>query len=367
MGRLLDGLVLPIGVGPVRLQVVEHALALTFLDVQTRQAHDLAVVVPRIDDLGLDDHARDRAVGVGLHHELANVEAQLVEALDALPHAPPLAHVEGLRPREHLPQVGVAGHDAIADLNRVDAGLQERSGLEVHEFADDVRPGDVDVVQPLALRQSLRVELTGLGVDQISGEGARVAPEERVGQRDIPPVEAEQVQAHEQDRQSVDQACGGLRAHVLAEQGAIGEGVGQVLGDEHGVQGGAGQVRAARDDSGRRHARRAQAHEAAEQLVLAIGDGLADLLDGDHALGEVDEPHDVSGQAAWKCREDFGRPRLQWALPRQVEQRGVDRRRGNLHGLRHENILSGNGVDGALSGGRGAGPHTETPEVPEAH
>ena len=67
-----------------------------------------------------------------------------------------------------------------------------------------------------------------------------------------------------------------------------------MLGDEHGVEGLAGQVGAVRDDGGGRHARGPQAHEAAQQLVLAVGDGFADLLDGDDAPGEVDEAHDVS-------------------------------------------------------------------------
>ena len=225
-----------------------------------------------IDDLGLDDHACARAVGLRLHHELADVEPQFVEALDAPAHAPPLAHVEGLLAREHLPQVGVSRHNAIPDLDGVDTGLQQCAGLEVHELADDVRTGDVDVVQALALRQALRVELAGLGVDQVGGEGARVASEERVGQRDVPPVEAEQMQAHEQDGQGVDQARRRLGAHVLAEQGAVGQGVGQVLGDEDGVQGAPGQVRPLRDDGGGRDAGRSQAHEVAEQLVLAVGD-----------------------------------------------------------------------------------------------
>ena len=176
-----------------------------------------------VDDLGLNDHACARAVGLCLHHEFAHVESQLVEPLNALAHAPPLAHVEGLRTGEHLPQVGVAGHDAIADLDGVDAGFQQRAGLEVHELADDVGAGDVDVVQAFALSEPLRVQLTGLSVDEVGGEGPRVASEQRVGQGHVPPVEAEQVQAHEQNRQSVDQTRGRFGAHVLAEQGAVGK------------------------------------------------------------------------------------------------------------------------------------------------
>jgi len=137
------------------------------------------------------------------------------------------------------------------------------------------------------------VQLAGLGVDEVGGEGPGVAPEERVRQGDVAPVEAQQVQPHEQDGEGVDEAGGGLGAHVLAEQGPVGQGVGQVLGDEHGVEGLAGQVGAVRDDGGGRHARGPQAHEAAQQLVLAVGDGFADLLDGDDAPGEVDEAHDV--------------------------------------------------------------------------
>ena len=138
-----------------------------------------------------------------------------------------------------------------------------------------------NVVEALAVGEPLGVELAGLGVHQVGGEGPGVAAEERVGQGHVPPVEAQQVQAHQQHRERVDESGGGLRAHVLAEKRPVGQGVGQVLGDEHRVELLAGDASAAGDDRGRVHAGRPQPQQVAQELVLAVSHGLADLLDRD--------------------------------------------------------------------------------------
>ena len=139
------------------------------------------------------------------------------------------------------------------------------------------------------------MELTGLGVHEIGGEGTGIAAEEGIGQGHVPPVETQQVQAHQEDGEGVDEASRGLGTHVLAEQGPVGQGVGQVLGDEHRVELLTAQAAPAGDNRRRLHAGRPQPHQVAQKLVLAMRHGLADLLDRDHALGEVDEAHDVAG------------------------------------------------------------------------
>src|SRR5699024_282701 len=94
---------------------------------------------------------------------------------------------------------------------------------------------DLQVVLALPGGQAV-VQFTGLGVHQIGRELARVPPEERIGQGDVAPVEADQVQAHQEHCQSVDQPGGGVRGQVAAEQCPVGQGELQVLGDQHRVQ-----------------------------------------------------------------------------------------------------------------------------------
>ena len=341
VGHELDGVVAAPGHGPVGLQVVEHALALALLDVQAGQPHHLPVVVAGVDDLGLDGDVV--ALRIRVHGQLGDVVAQLVELLDAAAQAPALVQGEGLLRGEDVPQLGVPADDPVPHLDGVHARLQQRTGLQVHELADDVGAGDIDVVEALAVGEPLGVELAGLGVHEVGGEGARVAAEQRVGQRHVPPVEAQQVQAHQQHGERVDETRGGLGAHVLAEQGPVGQGVGQVLGDEHRVEFLPADAAPAGDDRRRLYAGRLQPDQVPQELVLAVRHGLADLLDGDDALGEVDEAHDVAGQTTGQRGEDLGGPLLQGRLPREVEQRRVNRRCRDLHGLGHVFILSGQG------------------------
>ena len=318
--------------GAVGVEVVEHAPRLVLLDVEPGEPHHPTVVVPGVDDLGLDLHGR--AVHVGRDGELADVVPELVEPVDAGGHAPPLAGVERLGVGELGPQRVVALDDAVADEDRVDVVVEHLPGLEVHELADDVRPRDLEVVPALAVGER-GVDLARLRVHEVGGEGAGVSAEEGVREGDVAPVEAEQVQSHEKHGERVDEARRGVRAQVLAEQGAVGQRELQVLGDEDGVELLALGCRAPRDDGERLDGRRAHPAQRPELLVLVVRDALADLLDGDDPTGELDEPHDVAGDASGQCCEDGGRPLLEGDLPRQVEQRGIEARRGDLQGLGH--------------------------------
>ena len=114
----------------------------------------------------------------------------------------------------------------------VDPALEAAAGLEVHDLAGDVRARDVEVVRALTGGEAALVQLAGLGVDEVRGEGAGVAAEEGVRQRHVAPEEADVVQAHEQHRERVDQAVGGVGPQHLREQRAVGERELQVRGDE---------------------------------------------------------------------------------------------------------------------------------------
>jgi hypothetical protein len=57
--------------------------------------------------------------------------------------------------------------------------VQQLGCLQVEALAEDVEPQDLDVLAALALGQ-LRVEVSGLGVDQVGRERAGVAPEQSI-------------------------------------------------------------------------------------------------------------------------------------------------------------------------------------------
>src|SRR5665811_2634184 len=60
---------------------------------------------------------------------------------------------------------------------------------QIHQFADDVRARDLEVVRALASGEAV-MQLARLGIDEIRGEHLGVAPEQGVGERDVAPVEA---------------------------------------------------------------------------------------------------------------------------------------------------------------------------------
>ena len=90
-----------------------------------------------------------------------------------------------------------------------------------------------------------------------------------------------------------------------------------------------------RDDRDRLDGRGVQPLQVTQAVVLVMGDGRTDLLDREHAPGQVDEAHDVAGNAAGKRREQVGRPLLEGNIPREVQKGGVDCSRRNVQS--HEN------------------------------
>lgn len=213
--------------------------------------------------------------------------------------------------------------------------------------------------------EKLAVQVARLGVHEEGGERLGVAPEQRVRQRHVSPVEAHEVQAHEQDGERVDEARGRVGAQRLAEQRAVGERELQVLGDEHGLEPLAVRVLAPGDDAHRDDARHLEPAELPEQLVLAVRDRLADLLDRDHPPGEADEPHDVPRDTAGEGGERLRRPLLERDVPGQVEERRVGGRRGDLQVVhRHGSIVHGRGTRaGRARPVRSDPPRDEVPQV----
>ena len=144
-------LVLLVVGGAIRVEVVEQAPRLVLAGVQAGEAQQPPLVVPGVDDLRLD--AQRRAGLVGADRELLDVEAEVVQAVDALVDAPALGHAEGLA-GELLPEVAVRVDDAVRDAHGVELVGDAAAGLEVEQLAGDVDARDLEVVLALAVRQA---------------------------------------------------------------------------------------------------------------------------------------------------------------------------------------------------------------------
>ena len=200
--------------GLVGVHVVQQAPGLVLRDVQAGQPHQPPVVVSGVHHLGLDLHGG--AVDIGGHLQLADVVAELVQLPDPVRHPPALGGAELLHSGELVPQVVVAADDHRPHRYRVHLLEQQIPRLQVHQLTDDVHPRDLQVVLALPGGQGV-VQLSGLGVHQVGGELTGVPAEQRVREGHVPPVEAEQVQPHEQHGQGIDQPGGGVRCEVAAE------------------------------------------------------------------------------------------------------------------------------------------------------
>ena len=181
--------------GAVAREVVEQAARLVLLRRQARQRVQPPPVVAGLDDARVQP--QPVAVLAGDELELVDVEAELVQPVEPL--VDPVARVvaERLLARQLVPERLVARDELGRRLLRRELALAVELRLDVGELARDVLLRDQQVVPPLAVREA-RVQLAGLGVDEVRGQRAGVAAEERVRERAVAPEEAAQVEADEQ-------------------------------------------------------------------------------------------------------------------------------------------------------------------------
>ena len=78
-----------------------------------------------------------------------------------------------------------------------------------------------------------------------------------------------------------------------------------------------------------------EATEQPEQRILPLGELGRDLLDRQHAAGELHEPHHVPADAPRQGGQVFGRPGLERQRPRQIEQHRVRIGGRDLQGFPH--------------------------------
>ena len=201
--------------------------------------------------------------------------------------------------------------------------VEPSAGFQVEQFAGDVDAGDLEVVLALAVGEAAVVELAGLRVDEVGGEGARVPAEQGVRERHVAPEEADDVQPGEQHRERVDETGRGIRAQRLRVEGAVGERELQVAGDERRLELLAVVGGAVGDDGDRLDARDVEALQRAQEVVLATGELGRGLLDGDDVPAEMDEAHEVARDALGERGDRLVGPQLERHVPREVEERRV--------------------------------------------
>ena len=277
-----------------------------------------------LDDLGSQQHP----VGVGgVHLDLVDVEAEVVEPLDPLLHAPELAAAELLLLGQLGPERVVLLLEALDDGVRVDIVAQVAALEQVEQLGEDVLGGDRDVVLPHLVGEC-RPELAGLGVDEVRREVAGAAPEQHVGEGHVAPEEVRQVQPDQQHHLRVDQRRQLLRVEAVGEQPPVGHGVLQVPGHQHRWQRFAVGRLAARDHALRDHDREAEAAQVAEDAVLAVRH-LGHRLLGDvrRAAGAgADDADHVAREPSGERHEVLVVPLLERGVPGHGKQRRVGSR-----------------------------------------
>ena len=190
--------------------VVAQAPRLALAGVDPGAQEQLPRVVPGLRDPGLQPQLV--AVSGADQLDLLRVEAELVEPSQPVGDPVPLVFgLEDLLPGQLLPQRLVPAPELLGDFQRLHAGREQLTRLQVEQLAVDPLDGQLEVPLPLPVGQ-LRVLLAGLRVDQVRLQRARVVPEQRVGQRAVTPEEARQVQPDQQLDQRVEQPVGRLQA-----------------------------------------------------------------------------------------------------------------------------------------------------------
>ena len=163
----------------VGIQIVQQSTSLILLHIKTSQSQQLTIRIAGIDHTRTHQHTL--AILSGLHLQLIHIKTKLIELVDALLDLPHFVRTELVGISQRTPQRMVTIHQTVADRNFVNTARQQRTGRKIHQFANNVRTSQINVVLALAFRQ-INLQITGFRINQKCGERVGVAQEQHVRQ-----------------------------------------------------------------------------------------------------------------------------------------------------------------------------------------
>ncbi len=299
-------------------QVVEQEASLALERQQAGQLLELVAVEPPVGD-GHPQPNDLRGRPDRLEHELVDREAKLVETTDPRPDGVPVAGRQLGFQVELLPDRAVASPDRLRGGHRVLEPFRPvLHRREVRQAERHVLDEDVQVVATLSVGQR-RMDLAGLGVDQVGLDLVAVPAEQGVGQRAVPPVEAGAMEIDQERCHRVEEAIAvrtgaERKAH---QQAPVLDRVGEVFGDEDGAVPFRNRRQADRQDR-----RQARVLEMAQDVELGGRDLERLFLQGERQPVDHEEPDQVPRRADRQVAEveRRRRPARQGHLPGQLDQ-----------------------------------------------
>jgi hypothetical protein len=189
--------------GTELVDVGQQPSRLVLLDVEAGSRPEVAGVMALLDQRRLH---RERAP-VAIDRQLLDVESELVDAPYPLLDPPAVVEVDRVDPRQLVPQLLVPHPQALGDCDRVDLVGDPPARDQFVQAAGHVLDGDVDVVGPHPVTDR-RVTFGRLGIDQIGHHRAGITTPQDVRQRAVAPVDAFEVQAHQQHDPRIHQPVG---------------------------------------------------------------------------------------------------------------------------------------------------------------
>ena len=174
----------------------------------------------------------------------------------------------------------------------------------------------------LAVGQRL-VELAGLGVDDIGAQRTGVAPEERIVQGAVAPVETRHMQSHQQHRERVDQPVTQPVVLHVGEECPVRQRVAQVAGQQNRFERLTVTAGTACRDADERDCGQTVVAEAPQDVELALGEASRQLLQRDVVRAHVQEAHHVAMGAGGKTHAELVGPHSEGLVPRQGQQAGL--------------------------------------------
>ena len=279
----------------VVVEVGQQLPRLVFGGLDSGQVAQAIGVKVAVGDPGLQVNVL--AVGVGDELDLVDLEAELVQAIDALGDPILLVSLDPVF-RAHLAPEGViAGGDVLAQMDVRFVDGHALLGGDVAHLTSDVLNHDLDVVLTAGVRQRV-VDRRGLAVDQPGLDGARVEAIQNIAQGAVTPEASEEMELGQEHGEGVEELLASRTEAAAGKQLAIREGIVDVAGDEAGALLAGRVLEGTNNETDWPHSRAVDFTQPAQRLVIALGGFQRQLLDGIGPLLKGNEPHGMARDPA---------------------------------------------------------------------